>query len=96
MYRPAGYERTFYRLLPTNRRAGNNVLKEDWNRCCSVHAEINAYRTFKREHRGKIIPKDIIIVVIRVGKTGDIKSSDPCIGCQKYLTRKGVGKLYYS
>lgn len=61
---------------------------------CSVHAEINVLNKAMRDTN--VSPTEITIVVIRVSSKGQIKGSEPCTGCKKYLTRKGVRKVYYS
>ena len=44
--------------------------------------------------------KDATLVVIRVGKTGSIKYSKPCHGCECHLSKAiqlyGLKKVYYS
>lgn len=65
----------------------NTFVKQD----TTVHAEINAIKTF---YERKV--KGLHILVIRVNKSGIIRNSRPCNECIKKLLKLGIQKIFYS
>ena len=65
----------------------NTFVKQD----TTVHAEINAIKTF---YERKV--KGLHILVIRINKSGIIRYSRPCSECIKKLQKLGIQKIYYS
>lgn len=62
----------------------------------TIHAE----RAVLKSIGNYIHLKDATLVVIRVGRTGDIKYSKPCHGCECHLSKAihlyGLKRVYYS
>ena len=62
----------------------------------TIHAE----RAVLKLVGNNIFLKDATMVVIRVGKSGDIKNSKPCHGCECHLSKAiklyGLKRVFYS
>lgn len=78
----------------------NKVLSIGYNyhfNNISIHAEIDACKNYMKLYNCNDL-KGVDIIVIRNNGdiNSDIKMSKPCIHCYKFLSNKGVRKIYYS
>jgi hypothetical protein len=64
------------------------------------NATIHAERAALRAVGDTRLLKDAVLVVVRVGKTGDLKGSEPCHSCRCHLMKAfmkhGLKRVYYS
>lgn len=57
----------------------------------TIHAEMDALFNYYPKNT-----KGMDILIIRVGKGGDLRNSRPCNSCIDKLNQKGIRKVYYS
>lgn len=74
----------------------------------SIHSEVAALLSIKKQHRNKKYLEDAVMVVVRVkpratsgGQTGcgedfTLKMSKPCERCKKAVADAGIKKVFYS
>ena len=56
-----------------------------------IHSELAAII-----HYGSEVCEDIIFLNLKIGKTGKLFLSKPCLGCQSLLKQVGFKKMFYS
>ncbi len=66
--------------------AGDTNLT-DWN----VHAEVSCLHNVRKD-----LTAGADMVVVRIGRSGAIRLSQPCSRCLRTVTRQGVRRVYYS
>ena len=71
----------------TTRTYSKNTIKP------SEHAECAALRELKKYPN--INPKDLKLVVIRIGLSGSLLQSTPCMNCVNTILTHGIKKVYY-
>jgi deoxycytidylate deaminase len=68
---------------------GINTYERD-----SKHAEKNAIENFLRSEKGRL--NRCILIVIRLGKSGEVQSSKPCCDCVNMIKRHNIKRIFYS
>lgn len=69
---------------------GINTYERD-----TKHAEMNAIRDFfLRNTKGKI--NRCILIVIRLGRNGEVHPSKPCSSCVNMIKRYNIKRVFYS
>lgn len=61
----------------------------------SKHAEINAIENFIKREKEKLL-KRCILIVIRLGRDGEVQSSKPCSTCVPIIKQYGIKRVFYS
>lgn len=73
----------------------HHVIKErDKQKRWTIHAEVDCLINLSKKLRDKC--KYMKMYVIRVDKEGHLRISTPCIKCNEFIQKYGVGTVYYS
>ena len=59
------------------------------------HSEMNVISTYLAKNKPRNLTK-CTLVIIRINRQGDIRSSKPCAECVKHLKHYGIKKIFYS
>lgn len=65
----------------------------------SVHSEVAALLSLKKQHRHKKFLEDAVMVVVRIGppsRSDEFKNSKPCERCREAILKSGIRKVFYS
>lgn len=77
---------------------GTNKIVDFMCHQYSIHSEVAAILSLKRQHRNKKFLEDAILIVVRV--TGNMhqnfRMSSPCENCAKEIIKNGIKTVYYS
>jgi tRNA(Arg) A34 adenosine deaminase TadA len=77
---------------------GNNHLRNSYNGrcvCFSTHAEIDVIHKVLNLLNPKNL-KNYVMVVVRIGRDGNIKNSRPCNQCIETMCKYRIKKVIYS
>lgn len=72
-----------------------NIFCHQW----SVHSEVAALMSLKKQHKTPKALQDAVMVVVRIGppsKAGELKNSKPCDRCREAIEKAGIKKVFYS
>lgn len=69
---------------------GINTYERD-----TKHAEMNAIEDFFVKNKGKCIHR-CILIVIRLGRNGEVHPSKPCSSCVNMIKRYNIKRVFYS
>jgi deoxycytidylate deaminase len=65
----------------------------------SIHSEVAAIMSIKRQHRNKKFLEDAVMLVVRIGArnwNSDCRLSKPCEKCRQAINESGIKKVFYS
>lgn len=64
----------------------------------SIHSEVNAILSLKKQHRNKKFLEDCILIVVRVtgNKCQNFRLSTPCENCTNEIIKAGIKTVFYS
>lgn len=73
---------------------GFNQNTINFSHLWSIHSEVDALRKIRKN----VDLSNAEMYVVRIGKDIDnpLKMSRPCTGCQNFILKRGIGKVYYS
>lgn len=81
---------------------GFNSTRDTWNGCkYGIHAEIDAMKKLNKKYCSKKKgmknkkKKQVDLIVIRIGRLGDYRSSKPCQKCLESLVQMKCFKVRY-
>lgn len=72
-----------------------NFMSHQW----SVHSEVAAILSLKKQHKSKQVLADAVMIVVRLGPPSNkdaLKNSKPCEKCREAINRAGIGRVFYS
>ena len=78
---------------------GYNHLTDFMCHQWSVHSEVAAIMSLKKQHRHRKFLEDAVMVVVRMGPPSNInacKNSAPCDRCRQAIAKAGIGRVFYS
>lgn len=70
----------------------------------SIHSEVAALMSIKKQHKSKKYLEDAVMVVVRIGgrpspsqrNSGECRMSKPCQRCMQAIEEAGIKKVFYS
>ena len=65
----------------------------------SVHSEVAALMSLKKQHRHKKVLENATMVVVRLGPPScpeELKNSKPCDRCRQAILKAGIKRVFYS
>lgn len=72
---------------------GYNKMEMHYEHMFSLHAEVDAIRKVKKH----VDLTNAEMYVVRIGPPCQpLKMSRPCTECEKFILKRGIGKVYYS
>ena len=74
--------------------ASHNKLTCNKNRK-SIHAEVSVIQKFMNRFSRELL-RDSVLIVVRENKSGELRNSEPCAACRKYIERHRIPVIYYS